>query len=132
MAEENQRQDNREPIELKVEYRKLNTFFSDYTKNISKGGTFIKTAKPLNIGTEFLFKLCLPTLQEPLAIKGTVVWIRSQEEADANEEGENEPGMGIRFIYETDGQRKEIEDMVAKLMIDSLGERIYNKLITSE
>src|SRR5690348_1888069 len=32
----------RVPIELKVEYKKLNSFFADYTKNISKGGTFIK------------------------------------------------------------------------------------------
>jgi type IV pilus assembly protein PilZ len=41
----------RAPIELKVEYKKMNTFFSDYTKNIIKGGTFIKTDKPLKLGT---------------------------------------------------------------------------------
>ena len=46
----------RTPIELKVEYKKMNTFFADYTKNISKGGTFIKTDRPLPVGTEFLFK----------------------------------------------------------------------------
>ena len=45
------------PIELKVEYRKLNTFFADYTKNICKGGTFIRTKRPLSVGTKFLFKL---------------------------------------------------------------------------
>jgi len=38
---EDKRQTERVPIELKVEYKRLNTFFSDYTKNISKGGTFI-------------------------------------------------------------------------------------------
>ena len=52
--------DVRRPIELKVEYKRLNTFFADYTKNISRGGTFIKTARPLPIGTEFLFKLFIP------------------------------------------------------------------------
>ena len=48
------RREARAPIELKVEYKRLNTFFYDYTKNISKGGTFIKTDKPLDIGTIFL------------------------------------------------------------------------------
>jgi type IV pilus assembly protein PilZ len=41
----------RAPIELKVEYKRINSFFADYTRNISKGGTFIKTTKPLAIGT---------------------------------------------------------------------------------
>ncbi len=44
-----------------MEYKRLNTFFYDYTKNISKGGTFIKTEKPLDIGTIFLFKLMVPS-----------------------------------------------------------------------
>ncbi|HKO52206.1 MAG TPA: PilZ domain-containing protein, partial [Polyangiaceae bacterium] len=45
----------RAPIELKVEYKRLNTFFADYTKNISRGGTFIATDKPLPVGTDFVF-----------------------------------------------------------------------------
>ena len=57
---EDKRQTDRVPIELKVEYKRLNTFFSDYTKNISKGGTFIKTKRPLDIGTEFVFQLHVP------------------------------------------------------------------------
>ena len=53
MAEDSDRErraDARSPIELKVEYKRLNTFFADYTKNISRGGTFIKTARPLPVG----------------------------------------------------------------------------------
>ena len=60
----------RRPIELKVEYKRLNTFFADYTKNISRGGTFIKTRRPLPIGTEFLFKLLVPGRDQPLTIHG--------------------------------------------------------------
>ncbi len=55
------RDDPRVPIELRVEYKKLNTFFADYTKNICKGGTFIRTKKPLDVGTIFLFQLSVPT-----------------------------------------------------------------------
>ena len=97
------RQHVRAPIELKVDYKKLNSFFADYTKNISKGGTFIKTKKPLPIGTRFLFKLTVPHREEP--------------------------GMGIRFIYSDDNQRAEFEGVVEKLMADSLGPDLAEKLL---
>ena len=118
------RQYPRAPIELKVEYRRLNTFFADYTKNISRGGTFIKTAKPLPIGTDFLFKLFVPTLEEPIEIAGVVQWVI---EAGNEQPGEH-PGMGIKFKYESLDQRDTIEGTVEKLMIDSLGRHIYEKL----
>jgi type IV pilus assembly protein PilZ len=38
-------------VELRVNYRRLNTFFADYVKSISRGGTFIATQRPLPIGT---------------------------------------------------------------------------------
>lgn len=116
------RQSPRAPIELKVDYKKMNSFFADYTKNISKGGTFIKTAKPLPMGTRFLFKLTVPARTEPFELLGEVVW--AQTDGDG-------PGMGIRFIYSTDTQRSEFEAIVEDLMAKSLGsdltERLLNK-----
>lgn len=115
-----QRQQVRVPIELKVDYKKLNSFFADYTKNISKGGTFIKTKKPLAIGTRFLFKLTVPHREAPFELLGEVVW--SKGDGD-------EPGMGIRFIYNSDTQRAEFEGVVEKLMADSLGPDLTEKLL---
>jgi len=114
------RQYARAPIELKVDYKKLNSFFADYTKNISKGGTFIKTKKPLAIGTRFLFKLTVPQRAEPFELLGEVVWSKADAE---------EPGMGIRFIYSDDAQRAEFEGVVEKLMADSLGADLTEKLL---
>ena len=114
------RKEPRAPIELKVDYKKLNSFFADYTKNISKGGTFIKTKKPLPIGTQFLFKLTVPQRGEPFELLGEVVW--SQNDGD-------EPGMGIRFIYTNDGQRSEFEGVVEQLMSSSLGPELTGKLL---
>src|SRR3954463_14413182 len=74
--DDERRREARAPIELKVEYKRLNTFFYDYTKNISKGGTFIKTEKPLDIGTIFLFKLQVPSREAPFALRGEVRWGR--------------------------------------------------------
>lgn len=113
----------RAPIELKVDYKKMNSFFADYTKNISKGGTFIKTKKPLTIGTRFLFKLTIPHRPEPFELLGEVVWSKGDGE---------EPGMGIRFIYQTEAQRSEFEAVVEKLMADSLGPDLTQKLLQKE
>jgi len=120
----------RAPIELKVEYKKLNTFFADYTKNISKGGTFIRAERPLPVGTEFLFRLVIPKLPEPVELKGTVVWINSREEK-ARPEVE-ELGMGIRFVYRDDEQRNQFMQMVEKMMRESLGDLLFSKLMEQE
>ncbi len=132
-GEDDRRNHPRAPIELKVEYKKKNTFFADYTKNISKGGTFIKTTKPLDVGTEFVFKLTVPGLDEPLAFRGAVKWVvRAGEPPPEGVDPDHEPGMGIRFIYRDDKERQAIEATVEKLMIDSLGQLLYSKLMSRE
>ena len=123
------RRDARTPIELRVEYKRLNTFFHDYTKNISKGGTFIKTDRPLEIGTLFLFRLILPAPEEPLTIRGDVRWVVREGEAPPPESnGSNEPGMGIRFVYDDPEERLALERRVERLMTGSLGPLIYGRL----
>ncbi len=114
----------RRPIELKVEYKRLNTFFADYTKNISRGGTFIKTSRPLPIGTEFLFKLFVPHRAEPLTIHGEVQRIIGHDDPD-----DPEPGMAIRFVYRDGDPQAEIARIVEGMMTDSLGPRLYARLM---
>jgi type IV pilus assembly protein PilZ len=130
MTDEERRREARAPIELKVEYKRLNTFFYDYTKNISKGGTFIKTEKPLDIGTIFLFKLMVPSRDAPLALRGEVRWvIKEGSPRPANIPADHEPGMGIRFMYDGTEHRQALEEMVEKMMVDSLGPLIYSRLV---
>jgi type IV pilus assembly protein PilZ len=116
------RAEARRPIELKVEYKRLNTFFADYTKNISRGGTFIKTSRPLPIGTEFLFKLFVPNREEPLTIHGEVQRIIA-------ESADEEAGMAIRFVYREGDPQLEIARIVEGLMTESLGPRLYSRLM---
>ena len=117
--------DNNAPIELKVEYKRLNTFFADYTKNISRGGTFIDTQHPLPIGTEFVFVLGVPMLGEPLRLNGKVMWVTSPDEASKA----NPAGMGIEFQYSSDHERKAVQDRVEGLMRDQLGARLAERLL---
>lgn len=120
------RSHSRKPIELKVEYKRMNAFFADYTRNISHGGTFITTDKPLPIGTEFVFKLQIPNLEEPLSIQGQVRWIIQPGEET---EEEQDAGMGIRFVYREGAERATIEALVEGLMVDSLGRLLTTKLM---
>jgi type IV pilus assembly protein PilZ len=120
------RADLRRPIELKVEYKRLNTFFADYTKNISRGGTFIKTSRPLPVGTEFLFKLFVPGRAEPLTIHGEVQRIIA---VGAVNDEDPEAGMAIRFVYREGDPQAEIAQVVEGLMTDSLGPRLYARLL---
>ena len=115
----------RAPIELRVEYKRLNSFFSDYTRNISKGGSFIRTDRPLPIGTEFVFCLVVPKLDAPLRLLGKVIWVITVEKATE----EKPAGMGIEFQYRDDRERKEVERWVTRVMVDELGEEITQGLL---
>jgi type IV pilus assembly protein PilZ len=114
------REHGRAPIELKVDYKKLNSFFADYTKNISKGGTFIKTKKTLPVGTRFLFRLTVPGRAEPFQLSGEVV------QASA---GGDEAGMRIRFVWSHDRERASFESFVEGLMRDALGPLVAERLL---
>jgi type IV pilus assembly protein PilZ len=115
----------RHAITLKVDYKRMNTFFADYAKNISKGGTFIRTSKPLDIGTEFVFVLSIPGQPTQLELRGEVKWTVDEEHATESQP----PGMGIRFRFQDDSERQQLEDFVEKLMSDNLGGHVASKLL---
>jgi type IV pilus assembly protein PilZ len=117
----------RAAIELKVEYKKMNTFFFDYTKNISKGGTFIKTEKPLTVGTEFVFNLSLPAVPTPYRLKGKVMWTNTEAAQQRPEVKDH--GMGIVFLYDNPQQRTVFESAVDDLMRASLGDVVARRLM---
>lgn len=125
------RNGERAPITLKVEYKRLNAFFADYTRNISKGGTFIRTTQPLDVGTEFVFLLMLPEKATPvpttLELTGVVKWVVTEAEATH----EQPAGMGIRFLFANDEVRRRVQSVAAGLMQDALGPTLTAKLLGS-
>lgn len=125
MPPSERRRANRAAIELKVEYRRVNTFFADYTKNISRGGTFIGTDRPLPEGTEFVFALGIPHMEEPLRLRGKVCWITSTEEATRA----NPAGMGIEFQFSNQEERRAIERTVESLLVEQLGEHLAELIL---
>jgi len=138
-SEPEPRVEARRPIELKVEYKRLNTFFADYIKNISRGGTFIKTTRPLPVGTEFLFKLFVPGREAPFTIHGEVHRIiepqpQPQPQPRAQPAlgpgaADDEAGMSIRFTYREGDPQREIARVVDGMMTESLGPKLYARLM---
>lgn len=121
-SQPDRRRARRAPIQLKVEYRRLNGFFADYTRNLSRGGTFIRTERPLPVGTVFEFQLFVPHLDEPLSVRGEVSWIVPPGQAEPG----HEPGMGIRFVDEGSDL---LDRTVERLMLESLGPALSEKLL---
>jgi type IV pilus assembly protein PilZ len=124
-ALQEKRDADRAAITLRVDYKRLNTFFADYTNNISKGGTFIRTLKPLAVGTEFLFVLSLPAPTEQLELTGEVKWLVTEEEATADKPA----GMGIKFKFASDDDRVRVHQFVKRLMDGALGSFISQRLL---
>ncbi len=134
------RDNARQPITLRVDYKRVNMFFSDYTKNISKGGTFIKTKNPLPIGTEFVFVMSFPGVTPTLELAGEVVWVAGENDAlpsgvespgTSREAGE--AGMGIKFKFgdgdDGERERERVAKFVETMMTERLGEHISSKLL---
>jgi uncharacterized protein (TIGR02266 family) len=106
------RRDHRAPIALKIRYKSasVDEFVEHYAADISRGGVFIKSKSPLDVGTLLKFELQLKDETELVAGVGRVVWIRKLEDAF-----EDHPaGMGIKFV-KMDGQsRSFVETLVTK------------------
>lgn len=115
------------PIELQLDYQRLNTFFADYVKNISRGGTFISTKKPLPEGTQFVFVLGVPGIEAPLRFDGKVMWVTREEDSSKA----NPPGMGIEIEYPSDDDKRRMEATVERLMRRELGARLTTRLLGS-
>lgn len=77
---------------LTLTFKDRQSFVRAYTGNISKGGLFIMTEHPLKKGEQFLLRLQLPGLSEPVTITCEVLWVREQREGE-----KRPPGMGVKF-----------------------------------
>lgn len=119
------RESGRAQLQLPIEYERLNELLSDYTHNISRGGTFIRTDRPLEVGTTLSFAIRAPGLSDPLLLTGVVRWVVEAAKATARRPA----GMGIAFVYDSQNEKEAIEARLDGLMLGSLGPVAYEKLM---
>jgi len=96
---------------LSLTYKDDQAFLSAYASNISTGGLFIKTEKPLRQGDQFLLRLQLPALKEPLKVSCEVAWVKGPAEATAKEPA----GMGIKFLEMSKIDRDALKQYLGKI-----------------
>lgn len=101
-------------MEVRVEYRTLNGFFADYARNFSRAWTFIRTEKPLEIGSEIRFELIAPGFS--LELRGNV------EEKKAE-------GMKVGFSYRSPEERHATDRRIKQMMLAELGPQLMTKLL---
>jgi uncharacterized protein (TIGR02266 family) len=86
------RKDDRLKRHLSLTFKDRKTFVKAYTENISKGGLFIRTDRPLKQAEQFLLTLQLVGSPSPINATCEVVWTRTQSEGEARP-----AGMGVKF-----------------------------------
>lgn len=82
-------------------------FFTGLSGDISEGGIFVSTYRPLAIGDEVELELTLPGSADPFTARGTVRWIREHS-------ADHPRGFGVSFDVLADGERARIHDFCAR------------------
>jgi uncharacterized protein (TIGR02266 family) len=70
------RTDPRVPLVLRVEYPGHGRVVRDATENLSAGGLFVRTERPLAIGERLPLQISFPRLLEPVVVEVEVVRVR--------------------------------------------------------
>jgi len=102
-------------VQVRVDLRSENTFFTGFSENISEGGLFIATEAPHEIGDELDVELSLMGGGHRIAQKVVVRWIRPAEAA-----GGLPAGMGVQFIELTTHQQDALQEFVDSRIKDTL------------
>jgi uncharacterized protein (TIGR02266 family) len=87
----------RKGVWLEIYYGQTGDFFNDYAVNLSRGGLFMQTAKPLAVGTELKLRFSVPDKKEAIETSGRVVRV-----VERNDPAGGPPGIGIEFSVLTE------------------------------
>jgi uncharacterized protein (TIGR02266 family) len=103
----------RVPTHLKVRFTRGSTIDITSTQEISEGGLFLITRRPLAPGTPLHLEIETGEPGASIEVEGTVAWVRSAED-------ENGPaGMGIRFDYPDEEKQAAIGILVERALCDA-------------
>ncbi len=85
-----EREHDRMPYTVQVEFRTPSSFLIAYSVNLSRGGLFLETDQDIPTGAMTEVALQIPG-QEPISLVGVVAWRRGDDSP------EGPPGLGIEF-----------------------------------
>lgn len=111
--EDNRRRSARLHHEVTVAYRSAGSFLTDWATDISIGGLFINSRKPLPVGTVLKLIIQLPGAASPVDMAGRVT-----RAVEPDERSGAAAGMAIEFLELDPATRARIEELVERLRRD--------------
>jgi uncharacterized protein (TIGR02266 family) len=86
-----EREHQRIPYAVEVEFRTASSFLVAYSVNVSRGGLFLETEHEVPVGSQITLRLAVPSAG-PVGLIGVVAWRRGRES------GDGPPGLGVEFV----------------------------------
>jgi len=93
---------------VRIEYTNVEDFLVDYTSNETIGGMFIKTERPMAVGTTFQMRIQLPGGRRAIDVEAEVRWTLPCDVA-----APMTPGMGVRFESLSSYDKAQVEGLLA-------------------
>ena len=87
------------------------TFTIDEIRNISEGGAFLQTSKPLPPREKVSLRIFFPKVKEPFDAAGEVVWSARELPEEKTVEVK---GIGIRFSFLEEEQRDRLKQFISE------------------
>ena len=82
-------------LEVKVDAASDSGTHTGATINISAGGVFVATDKPVRVGDQLKLELTLPDSKESISLDSKVRWVRRRRVAGRRD---RPAGMGLQFV----------------------------------
>ncbi len=89
-----QRHAQRVDFDVTVDFGTDDRFFTGFAGNISDGGLFIATERPLPVGLPIMIRFSIPQFEAPITVTAEVRWVRPARSDLAETAG----GMGVKFL----------------------------------
>ena len=104
------RESQRIPIQLLVDYRANGNYLFDFCRDLGAGGIFIQTTSPLAHGSQVHLTFTLPDSKETLRAVGNVIWVQDRVASRQD----LIPGMGVQFSDFSKSDRQKLEDFLKR------------------
>ncbi len=98
---------SKKPARLKLAYPRLDALVAEYRENLRRGGCFVRTEQPLQVGRDVAIEVRAPGLAFPLELSGVVTAALSGAAARGQP-----PGMSIEYRLSSE-QRASLERLIA-------------------
>lgn len=99
----------RASVQIAIDVYSEHNFWSGVTMDVSAGGVFVATQKPMKPGTLLIVDMAIPGEEQPIIALTEVSWVRAySRDSDAP------PGLGLAFVHICDESLAKIQSFVQR------------------